>query len=87
MVAIGRGLMSDASLYLVDEPTLGLAPKIRKSVLDALLRIELGRSAMIIAEQNVEVLEGRVDRILGMHVGRLKGKAAASLSYEFGHTE
>jgi branched-chain amino acid transport system ATP-binding protein len=81
MVAIGRGLMSDASLYLVDEPTLGLAPKIGKGVLDALLSVELGGSAMVIAEQNVALLEGRVDRVLGMHVGKLKGEAAASLSF------
>jgi branched-chain amino acid transport system ATP-binding protein len=82
MVAIGRGLMSDASLYLVDEPTLGLAPKIGKGVLDALLSVELGQSAMVIAEQNVALLEGRVDRVLGMHVGKLKGEAAASLSFQ-----
>jgi branched-chain amino acid transport system ATP-binding protein len=81
MVAIGRGLMSDASLYLVDEPTLGLAPKIGKGVLDALLSVELGQSAMIIAEQNVALLEHRVDRVLGMHVGKLKGEASASLSF------
>jgi len=81
MVALGRGLMSDASLYLVDEPTLGLAPKIGKGVLDALLSVELGGSAMIIAEQNVALLEGRVDRVLGMHVGKLKGEASASLSH------
>jgi branched-chain amino acid transport system ATP-binding protein len=79
MVAIGRGLMADASLYLVDEPSLGLAPKIGKSVLDALMAVELGESAMVIAEQNVGLLEGRVDRILGMHAGHLKGEASAAL--------
>jgi branched-chain amino acid transport system ATP-binding protein len=82
MVALGRGLMSDASLFLVDEPTLGLAPKIGKSVLDALMAVELGDSAMIIAEQNVALLEGRVDRVIGMHAGKLKGEASASLSYQ-----
>jgi branched-chain amino acid transport system ATP-binding protein len=82
MVALGRGLMSDASLFLVDEPTLGLAPKIGKSVLEALMSIKLGESAMIIAEQNVALLEGRVDRVIGMHAGRLKGEASASLSYQ-----
>lgn len=80
MVALGRGLMSDASLFLVDEPTLGLAPKIGKSVLDALMSVELGDSAMIIAEQNVALLEGRVDRVIGMHAGKLKGEASASLT-------
>jgi branched-chain amino acid transport system ATP-binding protein len=82
MVAIGRGLMADASLYLVDEPTLGLAPKIGKGVLDALLSVNLGQSAMIVAEQNVALLQGRVDRVLGMHVGKLKGEASASLAHQ-----
>lgn len=82
MVSIGRGLMSEASLYLVDEPTLGLAPKIGKGVLDALLAVELGQSAMIIAEQNMALLQGRVDRVIGMHVGKLKGEASASLTHQ-----
>lgn len=80
MVCLGRGLMSDASLYLVDEPSLGLAPKLGRSVLDALMGIELGEAAMVIAEQNVSLLEGRVDRIIGMHAGRLKGEASMSLA-------
>jgi branched-chain amino acid transport system ATP-binding protein len=82
MVSIGRGLMAEASLFLVDEPSLGLAPKIGKSVMEALFDVELGQSAMIIAEQNVALLEGRVDRIIGMHVGKLKGEASASLSFQ-----
>ena len=78
MVSIGRGLMADASLFLVDEPSPGLAPKIGKSVIEALMGVELGESAMLIAEQNVALLEGRVDRILGMHAGQLKGEASAA---------
>lgn len=81
MVSIGRGLMADASLFLVDEPSLGLAPKIGKGVLDALMSVELGESAMVIAEQNVALLEGRVDRVIGMHVGKLKGEAAAAFAF------
>ncbi|WP_249168344.1 ABC transporter ATP-binding protein [Bradyrhizobium elkanii] len=79
MVSIGRGLMGEASLFLVDEPSLGLAPKIGKNVIDALMALDLGGSAMVIAEQNVSLLEGRVDRIIGMHVGKLKGEASAAL--------
>ncbi|QIG96600.1 MULTISPECIES: ABC transporter ATP-binding protein [unclassified Bradyrhizobium] len=80
MVSIGRGLMTDASLFLVDEPSLGLAPKIGKSVINALMAVKLGDAAMIIAEQNVALLEGRVDRVIGMHVGKLKGEASAALA-------
>jgi len=80
MVSIGRGMMSEAKIYMADEPTLGLAPKIGKGVLEALLKIDLKDSAMIIAEQNVALLEGKVDRIIGMHAGKLKGEASSSLS-------
>lgn len=79
MVSIGRGLMTDAKLYLVDEPSLGLAPKIGQSVMEALFAIDLKDSAMFIAEQNVALLEGRVDRVIGMHAGKLKGEASTAL--------
>jgi branched-chain amino acid transport system ATP-binding protein len=37
------------------------------------MRIDLGAGAMVIAEQNLSLLSGRVDRVLGMHAGKLKG--------------
>ncbi|USJ27683.1 ABC transporter ATP-binding protein [Ensifer adhaerens] len=80
MVSIGRGLMTDAKLYLVDEPSLGLAPKISQSVMEALFSLNLKDSAMFIAEQNVALLEGRVDRVINMHAGKLKGEASSSFS-------
>lgn len=72
MVSVGRALMGDARLYLVDEPSLGLAPKISIGLVSALCQIDLGEGAMIIAEQNLPLLEGKVDRVLGMHAGELK---------------
>ena len=72
MVSVGRALMSDATLYLVDEPSLGLAPKISIGLVAALCEIDIGEGAMIIAEQNLPLLEGRVERVLGMHAGELK---------------
>ena len=75
MVSLARGLMVDAVLFLVDEPSLGLAPKISRAVMDALMRIDLRNGAMVIAEQNMSLLEGRCTRILGMHAGSLKGSA------------
>jgi len=80
MVSIGRGLMTDAKLYLADEPSLGLSPKIGIGLMQALSKIELTDSAMIIAEQNVAILEGKVDRVIGMHAGKLKGEASSALS-------
>ena len=81
MVSIGRGLMTDAKLYLVDEPSLGLAPKISQSVMEALLSLDIKDSAMFIAEQNVALLEGRVDRVINMHAGKLKGEASSSFNF------
>lgn len=75
MVSLARGLMADAKLYLVDEPSLGLAPIVSRAVVDALLRIELGDGAMVIAEQNLALLSGHCHRTLGMHAGQLKGSA------------
>jgi len=72
MVSIGRMLMSDARLYLIDEPSLGLAPKISHRVMEALWALPVS-GAMIIAEQNVSLLAGRADRIVGMHAGRMRG--------------
>jgi branched-chain amino acid transport system ATP-binding protein len=73
MVSLARGLMADAQLYLVDEPSLGLAPIVSHSVVAALMEIDLGQGAMVIAEQNLSLLSGHVDRVLGMHAGKLKG--------------
>lgn len=75
MVSLARGLMADARLYLVDEPSLGLAPIVSRAVVDALLRIDLRDGAMVIAEQNLALLSGHCQRTLGMHAGQLKGDA------------
>ena len=72
MVSIGRMLMAEARLYLVDEPSLGLAPKISERVMTALWDLPV-TGAMIIAEQNVALLTGRCDRVIGMHAGRMRG--------------
>ena len=73
MVSIGRALMVEASLYLIDEPSLGLAPKISAAVMEALFSLPKDGKGMVIAEQNVALLSGRVDRMVGMHAGRIRG--------------
>ena len=75
MVSVGRALMVEAKLYLIDEPSLGLAPKISASVIEALFFFFKDGRAMVIAEQNVALLSGRVDRMVGMHAGRIRGDA------------
>ncbi len=79
MVSLGRMLMVEADLYLIDEPSLGLAPKISAAVMDAIWSLKMEGRGMIIAEQNVTLLSGHVDRMIGMHAGRMRG--------EVGHVE
>jgi branched-chain amino acid transport system ATP-binding protein len=73
MVAIGRGLMADSDVYLVDEPSLGLAPGLAASIIDALLSLDLDGGAMLLAEQNRALIEDRIDRIVRLHGGRVVG--------------
>ena len=75
MVAIGRGLMAEADVYLVDEPSLGLAPGLAAKMIDALLSLELDGGAMLLAEQNRALIETRVDRIVRIHGGRIAAEA------------
>ena len=77
MVSLARGLMDDAKLLLIDEPSLGLAPKISKGLIDALMQIDIKDGAMVIAEQNIPLLQGKVSRLIGLHAGKLKGGAVA----------
>jgi len=52
MLAIGRGLMSDPKVLLLDEPSLGLAPKTFDLILDKVRAINAEGAAVLIAEQN-----------------------------------
>jgi branched-chain amino acid transport system ATP-binding protein len=53
MVAIGRGLMSNPELILLDELSLGLAPIVIKDIYDLLPRITSGGLSVILVEQDV----------------------------------
>jgi ABC-type branched-subunit amino acid transport system ATPase component len=53
MMAIGRGMMSDPSLLLVDEPSLGLAPMLTNEVFRALRTLNKRGTTILLVEQNV----------------------------------
>ncbi len=52
MVAIGRALMSDPSMLILDEPSMGLAPLITQQVFDAIVGINQEGIGVLLAEQN-----------------------------------
>ncbi len=58
MVAIGRGLMSNPKILMLDEPSLGLAPVLVDEVLDTVKRLKEEEMTILLVEQNVrETLE------------------------------
>src|SRR3989338_1885658 len=54
MLAIGRALMQDPQLLLLDEPSLGLAPKVMKELFKKIVKIKEEGVAIIIVEQNAK---------------------------------
>jgi branched-chain amino acid transport system ATP-binding protein len=71
MCSLGRGLMMDARVYLIDEPSLGLAPGIAAGLYSTLRELDLGGGTLILAEQNQTLLEGWIDRIVVVHGGQI----------------
>ncbi len=71
MLAIGAGLMADAEVLMVDEPTLGLAPHIKDELLDAIITIGKQGLSLIVVEQDLEFLKDAVDRLFLLHEGRM----------------
>ena len=63
MLAIGRSLMTDPRLLLMDEPSEGLAPAVLDLILDRLLQIKLQGQAVMLAEQNVDLALEVADRV------------------------
>jgi len=70
MVAIGRGLVGSPRLLMLDEPSLGLAPKITDVVFDTLLQIK-DRVAILLVEQNTALALEVCDRGYVLSSGRV----------------
>jgi branched-chain amino acid transport system ATP-binding protein len=71
MLAIGRALMGGPSLLLVDEPSLGLAPKLTQQVFDALRKLSDDGLTILLVEQNVPATLEMVDRAYVLEQGEI----------------
>ncbi len=65
--------MSDARIFLIDEPSLGLAPGIAAGLYSTLRELDLQGGTLVLAEQNQSLLEGWIDRIVKVHGGQIVG--------------
>lgn len=71
MLAIARAMMSQPRLLLIDEPTLGLSPKMAKKILTMITALREERKAILLVEQNVRQALKIADRVYRMEKGRL----------------
>jgi branched-chain amino acid transport system ATP-binding protein len=71
MVAIGRGLMSNPSILMLDEPSLGLAPILVDEVLDTVRRLKEQGMTILLVEQNVREALDLADRAYLIRTGRM----------------
>jgi branched-chain amino acid transport system ATP-binding protein len=82
MVAIGRALMGRPRLLMLDEPSLGLAPKIVSEIFATLGRLRGTGVSVLLVEQNARAALALADRAYVLETGeiRLEGPAAALAS-------
>ena len=84
MVAMGRALMSQPRLLLMDEPSMGLAPILVERSFEIISQVNDSGVAMLVVEQNANVSLSVADRGYVLSTGRivLEGKAADLLENE-----
>lgn len=71
MVAIGRALLRDPALLLLDEPSEGLAPKLVNEVGDALVRLRESGLSLLLVEQNLALATRVAQRVYVMNKGTI----------------
>jgi branched-chain amino acid transport system ATP-binding protein len=78
MVALGRALMSAPSILLLDEPSLGLAPRVCREVFAVLSRVRASGVGILLIEQNVKQSLAIADRGYLIENGRIVGHGSAA---------
>jgi branched-chain amino acid transport system ATP-binding protein len=71
MLAIGRALMTNPKLLILDEATEGLAPLIRQEIWSCLVRLKREGQAILVIDKNVGTLIGLADRHYIVEKGRV----------------
>ncbi len=77
MVAIGRALMGRPALLLLDEPSVGIAHRLKIEIFDAIKRIQQRGTAILMAEQDAQSALRIADRVFVLEHGRV-GRSGSS---------
>ncbi len=78
MLAIGRALMSNPRVLLMDEPSEGLAPQIVGEVMTTIRRLKAGGLSILLVEQNAKLIFAVADDIAVLNTGRIVASGTAS---------
>jgi len=78
MVAVGRALMASPRLLMLDEPSLGIAPRLVQSILEALVEINRTGVAVFLVEQNVQAALTLAHRAYVLESGKIVGEGTGA---------
>lgn len=77
MLAIGRAMMSDPKLLLLDEPSMGLAPLVVEQVFEVIKKLKETGVTILLVEQNARMAIKVSDRSYMLNTGRIAGELSA----------
>jgi branched-chain amino acid transport system ATP-binding protein len=78
MVAIGRALMTNPRLLMLDEPSLGIAPRLVTAILEALVSINRAGVGILLVEQNVHAALRHAHRGYVLESGRIVAQGSGA---------
>ena len=71
MLAMGRALMSDPELLMLDEPSMGLAPILVDQIFDIIVNLNKAGTTVLLVEQNAQMALSVADRAYVIETGRI----------------
>jgi len=79
MLALGRALMQSLSLLMLDEPSLGLSPKLQKELFKMILKLKEDGISILIVEQNAKKAIQIADKTYLLEDGKIALKGGKDI--------